>query len=32
MNWKQRHDMTIAVDWDVKHQFKQHKTARVGAN
>ena len=21
--WRQRPDMTIAVDWDVKHQFKQ---------
>ena len=22
--WRQRHDdMTVAVDWDVKHQFKQ---------
>ena len=23
IKWRQRHDMTIAVDWDVKHQFKQ---------
>ena len=23
MKWRQRPDMTIAVDWDVKHQFKQ---------
>ena len=24
IKWKQRTDMTIAVDWDVKHdQFKQ---------
>ena len=22
---RQRHDMTIAVDWDAKHQFKQNK-------
>ena len=22
IKWKQRIDMTIAVDWDVKHQFK----------
>ena len=21
--WRQRPDMIIAVDWDVKHQFKQ---------
>ena len=23
IKWWQRPDMTIAVDWDVKHQFKQ---------
>ena len=23
MKWRQRPDMTLAVDWDVKHQFKQ---------
>ena len=23
IKWRQRPDMTIAVDWDVKHQFKQ---------
>ena len=23
IKWRQRHDMTLAVDWDVKHQFKQ---------
>ena len=23
INWRQRPDMTIAVDWDAKHQFKQ---------
>ena len=23
IKWRQRSDMTIAVDWDVKHQFKQ---------
>ena len=23
LKWRQRPDMTIAVDWDVKHQFKQ---------
>ena len=23
IKWTQRPDMTIAVDWDVKHQFKQ---------
>ena len=25
IKWRQRPDMTIAVDWDVKHQFKQTK-------
>ena len=23
IKWRQRTDKTIAVDWDVKHQFKQ---------
>ena len=23
IRWRQRPDMTVAVDWDVKHQFKQ---------
>ena len=23
LKWRQRPDMTIAVDYDVKHQFKQ---------
>ena len=23
IKWRQRPDMTIAVDWDIKHQFKQ---------
>ena len=23
VKWRKRLDMTIAVDWDVKHQFKQ---------
>ena len=23
MKWRQRPDMAIAVDWDVKHQLKQ---------
>ena len=23
IKWRQRPDMTIAVEWDVKHQFKQ---------
>ena len=23
IKWRQRPDMNIAVDWDVKHQFKQ---------
>ena len=26
IKWRQRPDMTVAVDWDVKHQFKQKKT------
>ena len=25
IKWRQRPYMTIAVDWDVKHQFKQTK-------
>ena len=25
IKWRQRPDMTIAVDWDAKHQFKQTK-------
>ena len=25
IKWRQRLDMTIAVNWDVKHQFKQTK-------
>ena len=25
IKWRQRPDMTIAVDWDVKHQFNQTK-------
>ena len=25
IKWRQRPDMTIAVDWDVKNQFKQTK-------
>ena len=25
IKWKQRRDMTLAVDWDVKLQFKQTK-------
>ena len=27
MKWRQRPDMTLAVDWDVKHQFKQNKAS-----
>ena len=23
IKWRQRLDMTLSVDWDVKHQFKQ---------
>ena len=30
IKWRQRPDMTIAVDWDVKHQFKQtNKTSQI---
>ena len=29
IKWRQRPDMTIAVDWDVKHQFKQTKSIFV---
>ena len=25
IKWRQSQDMTITVDWDVKHQFKQRK-------
>ena len=25
IKWRQRPDMTLAVDWDVKHLFKQGK-------
>ena len=25
IKWRQRPDMTLAVDWDVKHQLKQTK-------
>ena len=25
IKWRQRPDMIIAVDWDVKHQFKKKK-------
>ena len=25
MKWRQRPNMTIAVEWDVKHQFKTNK-------
>ena len=28
--WQQRPDMTLAVDWDVKHQFKQTNKAKKG--
>ena len=24
IKWRQRPDMTLAVDWDFKHQFKQN--------
>ena len=26
IKWKQCPDMTMAVDWDIKHQFKQTST------
>ena len=29
IKWKQHPGMTIAVDWDVKHQFKQTKKLLV---
>ena len=29
IKWKQRPDMTIAVDWGVKHQFKQSSRMQV---
>ena len=29
MKWKQHPDMTIAVDWDIKHPFKQTNTLRT---
>ena len=32
IKWRQRSDMTIAVDWDIKHQFKQIKTIIVLLN
>ena len=28
LKWRQRPDMTIAVDWDVKHKFKQTNSFR----
>ena len=28
IKWRQRPDMTIAVDWDVKHPFKQTNKVR----
>ena len=29
IKWRQRPDMTIGVDWEVKHQFKQINSQRV---
>ena len=26
IKWRQRPDMTLAVDWDVKHQFERIQT------
>ena len=28
IRWRQRPGMTIAVDWGVKHEFKQQKSKR----
>ena len=27
--WRQRPDMTIAIDWDVRHHFKQTVPCRI---
>ena len=27
--WRQHPDMTVAVDWDIKHQFKQTIYSRM---
>ena len=32
IKWRQRPDMTIAVDWDVKHQFKQIQTKQMSCH
>ena len=29
IKWRQRPDMTFAVDWDVKHQFKNSTNSNV---
>ena len=29
IKWRQRPDMTLAVDWDVKHQLKQTNKKRI---
>ena len=29
IKWRQRPVMTLAVDWNVKHQFKQTKTLKL---
>ena len=30
IKWRQRSDMSITVDWDVKHQFKQKGVCNIG--
>ena len=32
MKWRQRPGMTIDVDWDVKHQYKQTNTPYQNAH
>ena len=29
IKWRQRPDMTLAVDWDVKHQFKHIQSNQI---
>ena len=29
IKWRQCPDMTVAVDWDVKHQFKQTNSNKL---
>ena len=30
IKWRQRPDITLAIDWDVKHQFKQTNKRKNG--